>query len=149
MSRKLLTALLFFVSAQCFAAEVTNLECRGTVTQDNAGDKVVMEKTIDVALDHDASIIKITGFWGCLADIGDFARGQCSVSRFKANQTEIEVAGSSEGKDYRGQTTLTLNRYSGRLRASSIAFANPTANAKWTVMMINTEMLCTAKNKLF
>jgi hypothetical protein len=147
-ARALLLAFTMTLSTSLIAGDMANLRCTGTVTQTTDGKAETKQHSVDLIIDLAAGTMKISGYWGCLADLGAAQKEICNVFPVKMTESEVTFFGHSKGTDYDGATNMTLNRYSGNLTATSIATAKTPA-ASWKLIMIDTAMACVAPQKLF
>lgn len=143
------SSALLLSSGLAVSQELVRLQCKGSVVQITDGREKGEVKSIDLVFDPGRSFVQINGYWGCLANLGELGSDKCRAFPVKVSDGEVEYFGNSEGDGYSGMTTLTINRYSGSFKATSVGNAKPISDASWRTMMINTSMECTAPSKLF
>ncbi len=154
ISKSLLGVLLYTVAPASALASPVQLHCTGEANSKLDGRSEKEKLEVDASFDPKRSMLQISGFWGCVADLGETGdpnpRHPCSapiavaVSEGEASAT-LEVTGINYG----ARTAVRLSRYSGDLSVASIAVAWPASNAKWSYFTVNASLLCVPQVKRF
>lgn len=137
------------------AAPLLRLLCTGEITTTtDLQPKEVDRVALNVTIDTDKKFIEIPEDWSCFADIGNVSNPnlrQACLGRLPLTIRDAEFVffSESDGPWYKGQATLTINRYSGTLVVSSIASAKPAARAMWSIMHSSGSLTCTTPAKKF
>lgn len=145
---------LWIATSQASAAIV--LACSGYTEQTGNGPTKRDPVTVTITINEGDDALKINGWWGCLANMGQEAydrggaRDKCDgFLLYTATSTEFTFSDTSTGKDYSGGTRFTLDRVTGKFSGISYATAKPPSGASWTYMSINTEMVCKPATRAF
>ena len=130
---------------------VTNqLLCKGEITkQVDSRPASVASISVDLQIDVIAELVKTTDYWGCLAIVGLTGSNEKLVNSgcvgelpVAISESEINYYRTNKGELYSGTGSFTINRSSGLMSISSVAFANQKANANWVMYMIDGKLQC-------
>ena len=154
MNKFLFTILLLSVVDPLQAQTPIRLLCQGILETKKDGVPEVTETTVDITLDASNKTIEFEGFWGCLADMGNFdiknGNFQCHGRQpVRIEEGEIVYFAKIDGVKYYGQTSALLNRYSATLSINSHSFSKPDAGASWALIIINGKLHCKNQEKKF
>lgn len=146
-------AILSAFLAPASAQDSLYLVCSGDIeTTTDITKKERNQETVDIVLDLVSSTVEIDGYWGCMADMGvaEPTKFKCHGKQpITVSEPEFRFFAKSENEMFEGQTSFTINRYSGALLVNSMALARPAAKATWHFVSISARLQCSRQKKSF
>ena len=146
-------ATLAFFATSVTAQASLHLLCSGDLeTTTDFVKKERTQETVDVVVDLGSSTIEIDGYWGCLADLGtsDPTKYKClGKQQITVSDPELRYFAQSESETFEGQTSVTINRYSGTFSINSTGLARPAAKAIWSFVSVTGRLQCSRQTKSF
>ena len=147
---KAVIVLVFLIATPTYAQSVVRLNCKGELSTTVDFKTAKIPLLLDVSIDLQEGSMKIPGYWGCIGDLGNRERTNNSCTEtfpIRVKDDEYFYYTYSDGKDYQASTSLRLNRYSGILTVSGLAYSRPPAGAQWHILMTDSKLSCSVLNR--
>lgn len=143
----LISAFFSLACLPVLAQTQIRLLCKGDLNTTVDAKPSVTQLLLDVTINTESKTMKIPGSYGCIGNIGNKNMVCSDVLPVTVKDDEIISLVESDGEYFKGSTVVNINRYSGTLTISGLAFAKPAAQAQWVTMMTDAKLSCIIMNR--